>query len=102
MKTLSAFDGAVEWALKGSFSQQDIDEAKLSVFSKADSPVSPGNRGMRLFLSGIDDSVRDAHREQLFAVNKDNLIDVTHRYLSKENRISAVTLLGPENTSTQN
>ena len=34
MKTLDAFDGAVDWAVNGSFTQDDIDEAKLSIFSQ--------------------------------------------------------------------
>lgn len=34
MQTLDAFNGAVDWAERGDFTQQDIDEAKLSVFSQ--------------------------------------------------------------------
>lgn len=34
MKTLEVFDKSVEWATEGSYTQQDIDEAKLSVFSQ--------------------------------------------------------------------
>ena len=34
MKTLDAFDGAVDWAVDGSFTQSDVDEAKLSIFSQ--------------------------------------------------------------------
>ena len=34
MKTLAAFDGAVDWAVDGSFTQSDVDEAKLSIFSQ--------------------------------------------------------------------
>ena len=30
---MNAFDRSVEWAVKGDYTQQDIDEAKLSVFS---------------------------------------------------------------------
>src|SRR4029434_9344639 len=33
MATLSAFRRGVDWARSGGFSQQDVDEAKLSVFS---------------------------------------------------------------------
>ena len=34
MKTLEAFERAVTWAAGGSYSAQDIDEAKLGVFQK--------------------------------------------------------------------
>lgn len=45
MQTLSAFDNAVDWTKSGVFTQQDIDEAKLSVFSAVDSPVAPADKG---------------------------------------------------------
>ena len=34
MATLERFDGAVECALRGEFSDADIDESKLSVFQE--------------------------------------------------------------------
>lgn len=45
VQTLSAFRKGVDWAKSGQFSQQDIDEAKLSVFSAVDSPVAPSSKG---------------------------------------------------------
>ncbi|KAK2188953.1 hypothetical protein NP493_119g07062 [Ridgeia piscesae] len=101
MKTLEAFDGAVDWAVNGSFTQADIDEAKLSIFSQVDMPVPPGEKGLRKFLFDIDDAMRQRHREQLFAVSRDDLVNVAQQYLLKENRLSSVTLLGPENPATQ-
>ena len=32
--TLSAFEDSIQWALKGKFTDQDIEEAKLSVFAE--------------------------------------------------------------------
>lgn len=34
------------WAQAGRFSQQDVDEAKLAVFSAVDAPVAPADKGM--------------------------------------------------------
>ena len=48
VQTLSAFRRGVDWAKSGQFTQQDIDEAKLSVFSAVDSPVAPSNKGETL------------------------------------------------------
>lgn len=45
LQTLSAFRKGVDWAKSGQFTQQDIDEAKLSVFSAIDSPVAPADKG---------------------------------------------------------
>uniref|UniRef100_A0A8C1Y4W9 Pitrilysin metalloproteinase 1 n=1 Tax=Cyprinus carpio TaxID=7962 RepID=A0A8C1Y4W9_CYPCA len=75
-QTLSAFRGGVEWARAGKFTQQDIDEAKLSVFSAVDAPVAPSDKGLGRFLNGITDEMKQRHRERLFAVTNKNLTDV--------------------------
>lgn len=46
MQTLSAFGKSVDWAKSGRFTEQDVDEAKLSVFSAVDSPVAPADKGV--------------------------------------------------------
>lgn len=46
IETLQSFGKAVDWAKSGKFTQQDIDEAKLSVFSAVDSPVAPSEKGI--------------------------------------------------------
>ncbi|XP_030257384.1 presequence protease, mitochondrial [Sparus aurata] len=97
VQTLSAFRRGVDWAKSGQFTQQDIDEAKLSVFSAVDSPVAPSNKGMGLFLSGVTDEMKQSHRERLFAVTHKNLVDVAERYLGVGQRTCGVTILGPEN-----
>ncbi|XP_077368737.1 presequence protease, mitochondrial [Festucalex cinctus] len=97
VQTLSAFSKGVDWAKSAKFNQQDIDEAKLSVFSAVDSPVAPSGKGMTLFLSGITDEMKQQHRERLFAVTRENLLDVAERYLSVGNKTCGVAVLGPEN-----
>ncbi|XP_036940263.1 presequence protease, mitochondrial [Acanthopagrus latus] len=97
VQTLSVFRRGVDWAKSGQFTQQDIDEAKLSVFSAVDSPVAPSNKGMGLFLSGVTDEMKQSHRERLFAVTHKNLVDVAGRYLGVGQRTCGVTILGPEN-----
>ena len=34
LETLDCFQSSIDWITKGTFSQEDIDEAKLSVFSQ--------------------------------------------------------------------
>ncbi|KAI1901367.1 hypothetical protein AGOR_G00033660 [Albula goreensis] len=97
VQTLSAFRSGVEWAKAGKFTQQDIDEAKLSVFSAVDAPVAPSDKGMNIFLNGISDEQKQRHREQLFAVTDKSLIDVAGRYLGIGQRTCGVAILGPEN-----
>uniref|UniRef100_A0A8C8JQ40 Pitrilysin metalloproteinase 1 n=1 Tax=Oncorhynchus tshawytscha TaxID=74940 RepID=A0A8C8JQ40_ONCTS len=97
VQTLSTFRKSVDWVRSGQFTQQDIDEAKLSVFSAVDSPVAPSNKGMGRFLSGITDELKQAHRERLFAVTDKSLVDVAGRYLGIGQRTCGVAILGPEN-----
>ncbi|XP_067108904.1 presequence protease, mitochondrial isoform X1 [Osmerus mordax] len=97
MQTLSAFRKGVDWAREGQFTQQDIDEAKLSVFSAVDSPVAPSDKGMGRFLSGVTDELKQGHRERLFAVTDRSLVDVAARYLGIGQRTCGVAILGPDN-----
>uniref|UniRef100_A0A673M5C2 Presequence protease, mitochondrial n=1 Tax=Sinocyclocheilus rhinocerous TaxID=307959 RepID=A0A673M5C2_9TELE len=71
-QTLSAFRGGVEWARAGKFTQQDIDEAKLSVFSAVDAPVAPSDKGHDI---------------------------LAHLYLGVGQQTCGVAILGPENES---
>uniref|UniRef100_A0A3Q3EC81 Peptidase M16C associated domain-containing protein n=1 Tax=Labrus bergylta TaxID=56723 RepID=A0A3Q3EC81_9LABR len=87
LQTLSAFRRGVDWAKSGQFTQQDIDEAKLSVFSAVDSPVAPG----------VTDEMKQNHRERLFAVTHQSLVEVAERYLGVGQRTCGVAILGPEN-----
>lgn len=98
LATLKAFEKAVEWAKSGEFTQEDIDEAKLAVFAAVDAPIAPSDKGMDHFLYGISDEMKQAHREQLFAVNKDNLVDVANEYLAVGKSTRGLAVLGPENT----
>jgi Zn-dependent M16 (insulinase) family peptidase len=52
---------------------------------------------MALFKQGITDEMRQIHRDRLFAVDRDALVDVAARYLSDSQRMSSVAILGPPN-----
>ncbi|XP_068427664.1 presequence protease, mitochondrial [Clinocottus analis] len=97
VQTLSAFRRGVDWVKSGRFTQQDIDEAKLSVFSAVDSPVAPARKGLGRFLSGVTDEALQEHRERLFAVSHKSLLDAARRYLGAGQRTCGVAILGPEN-----
>ncbi|XP_053571650.1 presequence protease, mitochondrial [Bombina bombina] len=97
LSTLSVFEKAIDWARSGKFAQEDIDEAKLSVFSSVDSPVAPSDKGMNNFLHGVSDEMKQKHREQLFAVTHSDLINVTNKYLTVGHCTHGTAILGPEN-----
>ncbi|EUB58568.1 Presequence protease [Echinococcus granulosus] len=67
--TLRLFEESLDFALSNEFKEQEIVEAKLSVFQEFDSPVSAGSRGLHVFLTGIDDEERQNQRERLFTVD---------------------------------
>lgn len=52
---------------------------------------------MTLFKHGITDEMRQVHRDRLFSVDRDSLIDVATRYLSDSERMSSIAILGPPN-----
>uniref|UniRef100_A0A8D0GBI5 Presequence protease mitochondrial-type C-terminal domain-containing protein n=1 Tax=Sphenodon punctatus TaxID=8508 RepID=A0A8D0GBI5_SPHPU len=95
--TLTTFGKVAEWVKSGEFTQQDIDEAKLAVFAAVDAPVAPSDKGMDHFLYGISDKMKQEHREQLFAVEKNNLMEAASKYLAVGKRTRGVAILGPEN-----
>ncbi|KAM8770497.1 LOW QUALITY PROTEIN: presequence protease, mitochondrial-like, partial [Rhynchonycteris naso] len=97
-ETLQSFAKAIDWAMFGRFSQQDTDKAKLSVFSSVDAAVAPSDKELDHFLYGLSDELTQAHREQLFAVHPEGLIDVSSEYLGVGRSAHGLALLGPENT----
>ncbi|XP_042202889.1 presequence protease, mitochondrial isoform X4 [Callorhinchus milii] len=48
LETLVAFKKSVDWAKAGKFTQDDIDEAKLSVFSSVDVPIAPSDKAFQM------------------------------------------------------
>ncbi|KAG8138804.1 putative Presequence proteaseserine-threonine protein [Naja naja] len=100
INTLAAFEKAAEWAKTGMFTQQDIDEAKLAVFASVDAPIAPSDKGMNNFLYGISDEMKQRHREHLFAVSRESLIDAANKFLIAGKSTRGLAILGPENPET--
>ncbi|XP_052814769.1 presequence protease, mitochondrial-like [Mya arenaria] len=98
MNTLSVFEDAINWAARGEFTDTDVEEAKITMFQQSDKPVPPGQMGTTLFLNNITDEMRQQSRDQLFAVAKDSLVDVTQRYLVSGQKPSSLSFLGPNNS----
>ena len=69
-----------------------MDEAKLNVFKGLDSPVLPGARGQRLYLSGITDDQFEEHRRLLRNVTFADVQRVSNHYLGNGR-------IGPESTA---
>lgn len=92
--TLRIMRDAGRWAYEKSFSNQDIEEAKLSVFQSVDAPESVSDEGMTRFLSGIDEEVEQKKREELLNVTKDDVRKVAQKYLIEGTPGASVAVLG--------
>ncbi|XP_076452447.1 presequence protease, mitochondrial-like isoform X2 [Babylonia areolata] len=100
-QTLKAFEDSVQWVTSGQFTNEELDQAKISVFQATDKPVTPGNQGMRLFMDDVTDEQRQAYRDLLFAVNRDSIISVAKMYLGDSSRPRGTCCLGPANSAFQ-
>ncbi|KAF9959028.1 Mitochondrial presequence protease [Mortierella alpina] len=81
-KTLTTYQDSVRWALdRSDFTEQELAEAKLSLFQRMDAPVSAAEEGMIVFTEGITDEMRQTRREQLLKVTSADVKEVAGRYL---------------------
>ena len=84
IRTLGVYDDAAAWAAGGSFSDESIKEAQLSVFGDIDRPLSPGSRGIHEFANnrqGLTLEKRQKLRQQILATSRADLKRVAQQYL---------------------
>ncbi|KAK7112412.1 hypothetical protein V1264_011876 [Littorina saxatilis] len=100
-QTLKVFEDSVQWAVGNSFTDEELEQAKISVFQAIDKPVTPGSQGMRLFMDDLGDDLRQAYRDSLFAVSRDDIVRVAKTYLQDSSRPKGTCCLGPANPAFQ-
>ena len=86
-RTLKVFREAVAWAVDGHFSDQDVKEAILGVFSDLDRPLSPNGKGEHetiLSLKGITPEMRQIQRRRILAVKREKLMELANNYFLKD------------------
>ena len=93
-RTLDIYDKAAAWAAAGEFSDEAIKEAKLSVFSDLDRPLSPGSRGVHEFANrrqGLTHEIRQNLRRQILMTDRDTIKMAARTYLvENRNRVDSV------------
>merc|ERR1712087_988396 len=75
-----------------------VDEALLSLFGTLDAPRSPSQKGYQELLQGIDEGVRQRHREQLLGVDRAAVREAVDKYLKRpfeENEV-AFSIVGKQ------
>jgi len=106
LETFSVYRESGEWAAayfphEGDMTSEDVEEGKLRVFQTLDAPVQPGYRGIRQFLSDVDDNTFSQHRLRIKQVTKDDLVRVADTYLVGS-EVSGRALIGPAQTGLEN
>ncbi|KAF1949372.1 hypothetical protein CC80DRAFT_555412 [Byssothecium circinans] len=92
--TMNIMAEAGQWARDRTWTAQDLEEAKLSVFQGYDAPQSVSQEGMRLFLSGITDDMLQTRRERLLDVTAEQVQRVADQFLVQRAKESSVAILG--------
>ncbi|KAL8921626.1 MAG: hypothetical protein Q9172_003915 [Xanthocarpia lactea] len=99
--TLKVVADAGRWARDKDWINQDLEEAKLSVFQGVDAPESVSDEGMIRFLSGVDEDMEQRKREQLLDVTKEDVVEAAQKYLVNGMTKARVAVLGEEKGWTQ-
>lgn len=94
INTLKIMQDAGRWAQREAFSDQDLEEAKISVFQRIDAPESVSEEGMTRFLTGIDEEMEQVKREQLLDVRIRDVKAVARRYLVDGLSDASLAVLG--------
>ncbi|XP_029657289.2 presequence protease, mitochondrial [Octopus sinensis] len=96
LQTLDVFDRAIEWAVSGQFTDEHVNEAKISCFQQIDKPVPPSSKGLAYYLHDLTDALRQANRDRIFATTKEDLVQVANEYLHRSAaKPTGIALLGP-------
>ncbi|KAL8672964.1 MAG: hypothetical protein Q9168_002597 [Polycauliona sp. 1 TL-2023] len=99
--SLKVIADAGRWARDKVWTEQDLEEAKLSVFQGVDAPESVSDEGMTRFLSGITEDMEQRKREQLLDVQKDDVVAAAQKYLVDGMPKARAAVLGSDDSWTQ-
>lgn len=94
--SIKVMNEAGTWARDREWQARDMEEAKLSIFQGLDAPQSVSSEGMTKFLTGVDEDMKQTHREQLLDVTAKDVNLVAEKYLVQRMSESNVVVLGKE------
>ncbi|KAI9286907.1 peptidase M16C associated-domain-containing protein [Umbelopsis sp. AD052] len=98
LETIDTYSKAVDWIAKRKFTEQEMTEAKLSIFQGVDAPISVSQEGLLQFTDGISDDIRSRRREQLLNVTEEDVKQAAHQYLAvpSETKQYSLAILGEQ------
>ncbi|KRW98994.1 Metalloenzyme, LuxS/M16 peptidase-like protein [Pseudocohnilembus persalinus] len=75
------FEMAIQYVTNNDFSDSELEEAKVSIFTKLDTEVLPENKGEHLFVYELTDKMKKAYREAILGTTREQLVEATKKYL---------------------
>ncbi|KAL1985225.1 hypothetical protein VTN96DRAFT_8141 [Rasamsonia emersonii] len=93
LNTLNVFKNSGVFARDRSWSEKELEEAKLSIFQGLDAPTSVDEEGMQYFMSGVTHEMDQRWREQVLDVTAKDVNEVAQKFLVDGPR-QAVCVLG--------
>ncbi|KAI9739692.1 MAG: Mitochondrial presequence protease [Cirrosporium novae-zelandiae] len=72
-----------EWVLNETFTDRDLEEAKLSVFTSVDAPEAVNNEGMDLFSLGLTDEMKQERRERILDTSINDIKEAAEKYIRR-------------------
>lgn len=82
-------NGLISWLKDVSFSEQDLLEAKLAIFSDLDAPCDLAGEGLQHFKYGLTDVQRQRYRDALFVTKGTTIRDVAIKYLQSDTAVKS-------------
>ncbi len=95
MKSLETVSKAGEFAVGKDWTDEDLEQAKLTIFQGVDSPISVKSEGMIEFVDGITDEMRETRRKRLLEVEINDVKRVAQKYLI-DNKETSFAVVGPK------
>jgi Zn-dependent M16 (insulinase) family peptidase len=106
LRTLKVYDGIASFIESQSFTEADIDEAKLQVCSDIDRPDPPGPAARKAFyrkLIGLTDKERTRFKQRVLSVTRPQLLGAARTLFSADKRRAGVAVIsGQEHLQSAN
>ncbi|KAF0987136.1 hypothetical protein HZS_342 [Henneguya salminicola] len=90
--TIEAFETSSEWIRSGKFTDDDLEEAKVKLLAKLDTPLSPSEHGQLMFITSITHDMMQKLRDRIFEYTREHVIATSDKYLV--NDLSSIVIIG--------
>lgn len=98
--TFEDFEKSINWFLNTDHDKNLLDQAKMWVIAKMDTPSSPVREAFASYMSNIQwitDEIRNKHRKIILEATFEDLKNIVKNYLSDLSKASKVVITGKQN-----